>query len=443
MESSVYLVKARLNNANELCNLPDVVFARIMEYLKSKDALNLRLTCYDLYNLSNCREYFKKFKVKVGELDTERLKSLQYLLENYGIYLSLNFVHVQEFYWSSLLKYLTNIENVQVSDWQLDDVCQNCIKIKKLMIHLKGSNHDDLYSSREKNIFTCLSKLNNLDELILQPVEYYYLLKPSILLHLLSSAKAITKIRFIGYFYICEDEKDIEDSEVIAMDELQKLIKCSSNLKEWEVQRLVTPNPKYTLMFPYNMKCLDYGPWCQDFMKLENLKDIEKLAIHGQYFLGLSVINYPNLKVLKIGYYKDCEHNLDGKGIYLPKLKLLTLEQVQYLKPFERLLLPTLERLNIMSVVDLTEDFLKLILAKCVSLKEMVILLANKPIWNFSKVVISANFLKRMVDSIPGLKIKFRSYYFADDMIITSKYFDERVLKIEEETSDLSALVVK
>ena len=443
MESSVYLVKARLNNANQLCNLPDVVFARIMEYLKSKDALNLRLTCYDLYNLSNCREYFKKFKVKVGELDTERLKSLQYLLENYGIYLSLNFVHVQEFYWSSLLKYLTNIENVQVSDWQLDDVCQNCIKIKKLMIHLKGSNHDDLYSSREKNTFTCLSKLNNLDELILQPVEYYYLLKPSILLHLLSSAKAITKIRFIGYFYICEDEKDIEDSEVIAMDELQKLIKCPSNLKEWEVQRLVTPNPKYTLMFPYNMKCLDYGPWCQDFMKLENLKDIEKLAIHGQYFLGLSVINYPNLKVLKIGYYQDCEHNLDGKGIYLPKLKLLTLEQVQYLKPFERLLLPTLERLNIMSVVDLTEDFLKLILAKCVSLKEMVILLANKPIWNFSKVVISANFLKRMVDSIPGLKIKFRSYYFADDMIITSKYFDERVLKIEEETSDLSALVVK
>ena len=127
MESSVYLVKARLNNANELCNLPDVVFARIMEYLKSKDALNLRLTCYDLYNLSNCREYFKKFKVKVGELDTERLKSLQYLLENYGIYLSLNLVHVQEFYWSSPLKYFTNIENVQVSDWQLDDVCQNCI----------------------------------------------------------------------------------------------------------------------------------------------------------------------------------------------------------------------------------------------------------------------------------------------------------------------------
>ena len=196
-------------------------------------------------------------------------------------------------------------------------------------------------------------------------------------------------------------------------------------------------------MFPYSMTWLDYGPWCENFVKLENLRNVEKLSIHGQYFLRLSAIEYPNLRELTIGCYKDCEHNLDGKVMFLPELKFLTLEQVQYLNPFERLLLPTLERLNIESVVDLTEDFLKLVLAKCVSLKELVILLANRPFWNFPKVVISASFLKRMVNSIPGLKIKFRSYYFADDRIISSQHFDDRVLEIEEETSELSALVVE
>ena len=40
------------------------------------------------------------------------------------------------------------------------------------MSYLKGSTHDDLYSFRGKNIFTCLSKLRDLDGLILQPKEY-------------------------------------------------------------------------------------------------------------------------------------------------------------------------------------------------------------------------------------------------------------------------------
>ena len=443
MESSLFTGEAGVNDDNEFCNLPDVLFARIVEYLEGKDVLNLRLACSNLYNLSNSRECFKKFIVKVEALDTVRLLSLQNLLEKYGIYLSLKLVHVQEFFWRSLLPYLKNTENVEINDWQLEDVCQNCINTEKLMIHLKGSDHDDLYTRRERNIFTCLGKLRNLDELVLQPDEYYYLLKPSILLHLLNSAKTIAKIKFIGYFYICENEDDLEDPEVSAMEELQKFIECPNNLKKWEVQRLVTPNPKYTLMFPYSMTWLDYGPWCENFVKLENLRNIEKLSIHGQYFLRLSAIKYPNLRELTIGYYKDCEFNLDGKVMFLPKLKFLTLKQVQYLNPFERLLLPTLERLNIESVVDLTEDFLKLVLAKCVSLKELVILLADRPIWNFPKVVISASFLKRMVNSIPGLKIKFRSYYFADDRIISSKYFDDRVLEIEEETSELSALVVE
>ena len=442
MESSLYPEKAGVNDVTEFCNLPDVVFARIMEYLKGEDVLNLRLTCSSLYNTSNCRECFKKFIVKVEALDTARLLSLQNLLEKYGIYLSLKLVDVQEFFWSSLLPYLKNTEDVEINDWQLKDICQNCINTEKLKIHLKGSNHDDLYSCREKNIFTCLGKLRNLDELVLQPNAFYYLLKPSILLHLLNSAKTIAKITFIGDFCICENEDDLEDPEVSAMEELQKFIECPNNLKRWEVQKLVTPNPKYTLMFPYSMTCLDYGPWCENFVKLENLRNIEKLFIHGQYFLSLSAIEYPNLRDLTIDYYEDCEHNIDGKVVFLPELKFLTLKKVQYLNPFERLLLPTLERLNIERVVDLTEDFLKLVLAKCVSLKELVILLADRPFWNFPKVVISANFLKRMVNSIPGLKIKFRSYYF-DDMIISSKYFDDRVLKIEEETSELSALVVE
>lgn len=232
MESCLFPGGAGVNDDNEFCNLPDVVFAKIVEYLKGKDVLNLRLACSNLYNLSNCRECFKKIIVKVERLDTVRLLSLQNLLEKYGIYLSLKLVHVQEFFWRSLLPYLKNAEDVEINDWQLKDVCQNCISIEKLMIHLKGSDHDDLYTRRERNIFTCLGKLRNLDELVLQPDEYYYLLKPSILLHLLNSAKTIAKIRFIGYFCICENEDDLEDPEVSAMEELQKFIECPNNLKK-------------------------------------------------------------------------------------------------------------------------------------------------------------------------------------------------------------------
>ena len=57
-------------------------------------------------------------------------------------------------------------------DWQCEDVSQTCIGVENLMSHLKGSNLDDLYYFRGKNIFTCLSKLRDLDGLILQPKEY-------------------------------------------------------------------------------------------------------------------------------------------------------------------------------------------------------------------------------------------------------------------------------
>ena len=87
MESNLFHGKAGVNDDNEFCNLPDVVFARIMKYLKGKDVLNLRLACSNLYNLSNCRGCFKKFVVKVEALDTVRLLSLQNFLETYGIYL--------------------------------------------------------------------------------------------------------------------------------------------------------------------------------------------------------------------------------------------------------------------------------------------------------------------------------------------------------------------
>ena len=128
----------------------------------------------------------------------------------------------------------------------------------------------------------------------------------------------IAKIKFIGYFYISENEDDLEDPEDSAMEELKKFIEYPNNLKKGEVRRLFTPNPKYTLMFPYSMTWLDYGPCCENFVKLENLRKIEKLFIHIQYFLSLSAIQYQSLRELTIGYYTECEQNLEGKVMFLP-----------------------------------------------------------------------------------------------------------------------------
>ena len=102
-------------------------------------------------------------------------------------------------------------------------------------------------SVQEEVNFACLSKLAKLDELSLGVRNNYMqhdVLKTFDLHMILTSAKSISKIKFIGHMYITGPKwrrnRQIEElaGERQVLESLKKVISCSHNIKEWSFSNI-------------------------------------------------------------------------------------------------------------------------------------------------------------------------------------------------------------
>lgn len=123
-------------------------------------------------------------------------------------------------------------------------------------------------SVQEEVNFACLSKLAKLDELSLGVKNNYMqhdVLKTSDLHMILTSAKGISKIKFIGHMYITGPKwrrnRQIEElaGERQVLESLKKVISCSHNIKEWSFSNIYWKGELF--QFPSNINILTWkGP---------------------------------------------------------------------------------------------------------------------------------------------------------------------------------------
>ena len=442
---------------NQLCKLPDAVVLKIIECLRIKDILNLRLTCSSFYSVCNGNLFFRKVIIKFKSMDIYELKLFKNLLEKHASYISLNLQNCDNTNLNLLLPYITNIAEIVVEIKYLPKICERCKDIRKLGIYLnpsKSQRYNNLYQMdtaedvEGKINFECLSNLHNLDELKFHGHwSGRWHLKPTILWNILDSAKVITKISFLGEFVIFAQGKSVENQELRAMRTIQRFIESQNRVSEWHLQNIYNYEPKYTLMFPHSVKVLNYAScWkpsvrlfhaCKDFLNLENLINIEKLIIDNGIFTHLPSIIFPKLMMLVINRGSIYNHLQIGasstKVVFLPLLKHLRIIWVygtglEFYKP---LLLPTLETLTLSTMVNVTDDLLRHVFEKCTLLRELEITRIELLCNIISPPKISGSLLKSMANSLPFLKIRFTKF-LEFDVVLSSKTFDENLYKIKE-----------
>ena len=442
---------------NQLCKVPDVVVLKVIEYLRIKDILNLRLTCSTFYSICNGNLFFRKVIIKVKLTDLYKQQLFRNLLEKHASYLALNLQHCDSTNLNLLLPYITNIAEIVVEIKYLPKICEKCKDIRKLGIYLnpsKSLSYNNLYQMDNaedlegKINFECLSSLHNLDELKFHghwPGKWH--LKPTILWNILDSSKAITKISFIGEFFIFPQGQGVENQELRAMRAIQRFIESQSHVSEWHLQNIYNFEPKYTLMFPHSVKVLNYAYcWkpsvhlfraCKNFLNLENLVNIEKLIIDNSIFTHLPSVIFPKLMKLvinrgSIGNRLQTEAS-STKVVFLPLLKHLRIIWVHGagLEFYKPLLLPTLETLTLSTMVNVTDDLLRHVFETCTLLRELEITRIKLLCDIIPPPKISGSLLKSMVSSLPFLKIRFTKF-LEFDVVLSSKNFDERLYKIKE-----------
>ena len=130
---------------NQICDLPDVVFLKIIEYLWVEDIVNLRLACKRLYNLINYPGFFKRVSIRMSKIDSCDMKIFQNLLQNFRSNLSLNLTDLPGANFKSMLPYFTCVEDIFIRGSHLRDICEHCENIRNMVIYL--DKLDDIMDS--------------------------------------------------------------------------------------------------------------------------------------------------------------------------------------------------------------------------------------------------------------------------------------------------------
>ena len=460
-----YIQLFRRKKKNRICKLPDVALLNIIEYLGVNEILRLRLTCSRLYVLCNGSQFFQRVKINCYLLYTYKSKKIKDFLETHESHLSLDLRYFGVLNLNLLLPNIVNVECLGIEVRYLQDICDKCWNLRKLEIYLVASSAliddsshllqmDATRHFSEKIDFTCLSKLHQLDELVFKVITSdgfgkctrrdifaRWHLKPTLLFDILSSTKAITKISFLGQFFICGRLK-LEQAEFKTLEAIEKFFKNLNRLKSWHLQAICNEHSEYTVMFPQIIKELYYRDdcvrsrldhsACKGFLKLENLVNIEKLVIDHNSFLRLSAVNFPSLLKLEIyQYFTYFQLDvIDSKAISLPQLKHLRLNQVYAgnIRFYKPLFTPNLETLTLDTEIGVTDALLSYIFNNCIALRELSIVL-NKS--SKSETKISGSLLKSMVTSSLRLKIRF-SKFLEFDVVLSSKSFDEHLYRIRK-----------
>ena len=243
-----------------ICSLPSIPIVKIMEYLPVADILKLRLTCSYMFVSSQSDAFFKKVKIRINKLSTSDLEVFKNLCDKF-VKVFASQINQFDGDINLILPCIKNVKKIIIHANQLLQVCNECTVINTLAIDLCSLSSE--MSVLEEVNFRSLLKLTKLGELSLgvrNGLLQYDVLSTSTLRNILTSAKSISKIKFIGHMNITGaewtrhlDKKELADEKQV-VESLMKIISCSHNIKEWSFSEVYWKGNLF--QFPSNISAL-------------------------------------------------------------------------------------------------------------------------------------------------------------------------------------------
>ena len=222
-----------------ICSLPSIPVVKTMEYLPVADILKLRLVCSYMFVSSQSDAFFKRVKIRINQLSTNDLEVFKNLCDKF---VRVSVLQINRFDGdiNLILPCIRNVKKIIIHTKQLLQICSECTMINTLAIDVCSLSSEK--SVLEEVNFRSLSKLAKLRELSLgvrNGLLQNDVLSTSNLYNILTSAKSISNIKFIGHMNITGpewtrhlDKKELADEKQV-VESLMKVISCSHNIKEW------------------------------------------------------------------------------------------------------------------------------------------------------------------------------------------------------------------
>ena len=256
----------------------------------------------------------------------------------------------------------------------LRQICNKCKNIKTLTIDVYEIANG--YSVAELVDFRCLSKLEQRDELVIGEGNkrnfFHDVIDKSMLYDIFTSAKSISKIKFMGYMRIEGQDFRRHPDEQKLIKSLKEVTSSSHHITEWIFFGVFME--EHIFWFPSSIKVLKCRLVRSFDFSFVLSSSLEEIGIDGSV-VKAKIFELPNLKVLEI--YGDLYDPGDMKNLFLPYLELLHMYRASDLTKFEPLLLPTLKTLTLDPTETLNDTqlkwLLKTLLSKCDSLLCLVI----------------------------------------------------------------------
>ena len=409
----------KVSSLKNLGKFPDIILLVLIENLPVPDILNLRLTCSHIFNVTRCKDFYKRIQLRVTKLSVGDMFIFHKLFKEFGSYMKLITTDFEGDF-EILLNCIDNVHDISVSTHQLQEICLNCKLIKRLAINFQyctSRQQLDLRGDWKGNTewlklmakeldkclledLTCLVTLQSLNELVIHGVTVNYekyMLSKSMLCNIIVNTKTISKISFCSIHiaqtdasgHLCETCREAQEKCIIEAD----------HIVEWCFNDVSVQNEFF--QFPRMVKSLEYRYVnCVTFKNLDIYKKITKLVLEGVDFDN-TTFEFPNLKVLKIcgslrSIYK-------WKKVSCPNLEELHLQNIFYLKNFQILFLSVLKKLILDSVYNVDDNILEEIMESCFLLTNLIF----ENIEDIStNLKISPAYLNFLLASRPELKIK-------------------------------------
>ena len=409
----------KVSSLNNLGKFPDITLLVLIENLPVPDILNLRLTCSHIFNVTRCKDFYKRIQLRVTKLSMGDMFIFQKLFNEFGSYMKLITTDFEGDF-EVLLNCIDNVHDISVGIHQLQEICLKCKLIKRLAINfqyctsrqqldLRGNwkGIADWLKFIGKEVdkcflvdFTCLVTLQSLNEIVINGVTINYekyMLSKSALYDIIKNTKMISKISFCS-IHIAQTDASGHLCGT-CREAQQKCIIEADHIGEWCFNDVSIQNEFF--QFPRMVKSLEYRYVnCVTFKNLDIYKNITKLVLEGVEFDN-TIFKFPNLKVLKIcGSLRSIGK---WKEVSCPKLEELHLQNIFYLKNFRILFLSVLKKLILDSVYNVDDNILKEIMESCFLLTHLIF----ENIEDRSKnLKISPAYLNFLLASRPELKIK-------------------------------------
>ena len=373
-------------------DLSENVLLKIIANLPVKSVLELRLTCWHMFLVTQCSAFYKKLDINILKIYPNDISLFGKLMEKFGSCVSLGMRFVKNETFERTLGSVQSITEIAIDLEYLYRICMYCRHVRKLVLHLP----DEI---NEEDDFVCLSNLQELKELVLKGVFNVYLdweasytqLPVAKLSDILINTKTISKLHLKEIDILNKDDSSKRESSSAGT-----LISEADHITEWY---LYSVSCSELIKFPPSVKVLKCV--CTDCVSFENLKksNMESLTMVDSPCHSRR-LEFSSLKTLEL--LSEIPDNDEDQILFCTPVEVLNLFELAFTEMYFSLFSSKLRVLVLQNVANIDDETLKSIIERSSSLIKLIYIYEG-----FESNPISFTYLQSLVMTRPTLKITY------------------------------------